>query len=155
MSIFKFMVLAAIAATAMAAPRYKRVGCYRDADMGGGERVIPSLEHTDARLNDNYRFRRAPINSCAQVAWDRKLPGFVLQASARAVAFLYPFPLTRRPFGQDGGWCGGSENMLTRYNMFGEAENMSPPYDCVNGRGGLWSNDVYIFTEREAEKEEI
>ncbi len=38
----------------------------RDADMGGGERVIATLEHSDGRLDGGYRGRADAVKKCAQ-----------------------------------------------------------------------------------------
>ena len=38
----------------------------RDADMGNGERVIATLEHSDERLDGGYRGRVDAIGKCAR-----------------------------------------------------------------------------------------
>mmetsp|Transcript_32656 Transcript_32656/g.76916 ORF Transcript_32656/g.76916 Transcript_32656/m.76916 type:complete len:147 (-) Transcript_32656:215-655(-) len=103
-------------------PLWRHIGCYRDADMGEGKRVIPPLEHMDEVLDGQYMGRKGAIKKCAIAAWNKGYPGFALQ---------------------DGGWCGGSENILDMYDIWGSAAKLQPPYNCKDGKGGMWSNDVY------------
>ena len=40
----------------------------RDADMGNGERVIATLEHSDERLDGSYKGRADAVGKCARGA---------------------------------------------------------------------------------------
>jgi len=106
---FIVILLPAIADTG-----YTHLGCWRDT----GNRAVPQLDGSDARLKGSYSRRADAINKCYQVAKERKLVLFAVQ---------------------DGGWCAGSSN-LNGYKKYGKATN------CKNGKGGGWANDVYRIT---------
>jgi len=41
------------------------------------------LEHSDERLNGNYKGRRNAVAACAAVAWNKGFPGFVIQVTIK------------------------------------------------------------------------
>ena len=56
------------------APLVRHLGCFRDADMGGGERVVRSIEHQTEHVQGMYKSRPAAVEACA--VWNaRTCPG--------------------------------------------------------------------------------
>ena len=47
---------------------------------------------------------------------------------------------------QDGGWCASSPTAHLTYNKYGTAVN------CVDGKGGMFANDVYIINGKISER---
>ncbi|XP_078572315.1 uncharacterized protein LOC144859496 [Branchiostoma floridae x Branchiostoma japonicum] len=92
------------------------LGCWKDT----GNRAIPTLEGSDARLDGSYTARANAIEKCYQVALSRGFPVFAVQ---------------------HGGWCAGSANALNTYRKYG------PSTTCAaDGEGGPWGNEVYMIT---------
>ena len=105
---------------------YESAGCFKD---DSSERAIESVDgkyHPDfpssSLLVNDYKTRTKAVQKCAVFA---KLQGY-------------------KTFGiQDGGMCVTSASAHKTYNKYGESR------DCKSdGKGGLWANQVYRFSER-------
>jgi len=116
--------------TVTSGPKYTHLGCFRDY----GSRLLTSLDSDSPNYNPNildgqYKQRVDAINKCYNAAKDKGMALFALQ---------------------DDGSCYGEFNLNT-YNLLGKPnENLNnanltsyPPSNCLNGRGGAWTNDVY------------
>ena len=91
---------------------YTHLGCWGDRV---NSRAVPKLDGSDSRLKDNYGQRKDAINKCFEVARERKMIIFAIQA---------------------GGWCAGDDN-LNGYKKYGSSTA------CKDGKGGPEANDVY------------
>ena len=96
---------------------YLAFGCWRDTPR----RAVPTLEGTDARLDDNYKTRTDAIQKCYEVAKERGYEWFAVQ---------------------HGGWCASSANAARRVRMYG------PSRACRNGKGGSWACNIYMIVKR-------
>merc|ERR1711962_381216 len=98
-----------------AAPKpYTHLGCWKDT----GNRAVPQIDGSDARIRGNYRARADAINKCYQVAREKHMVLFAVQHQ---------------------GWCAAAKNFLG-YKKYGKSNA------CKNGKGGPWANDVYRIT---------
>merc|ERR1711962_1840309 len=98
-----------------AAPKpYTHLGCWKDT----GNRAVPQIDGSDARIRGNYRARADAINKCFQVAREKHMVLFAVQHQ---------------------GWCAAAKNFLG-YKKYGKSNA------CKNGKGGPWANDVYRIT---------
>ncbi|XP_019614540.1 PREDICTED: uncharacterized protein LOC109462428 isoform X1 [Branchiostoma belcheri] len=96
-----------------ALPKIVSLGCWKDT----GNRAIPTIEGSDARLDGSYGARRDAINKCYQAAKSRGYTYFALQ---------------------NGGWCATSATAGKTYQKYG------PSTTCrTDGEGGPWGNQVY------------
>ena len=95
------------------------MGCYKD----GQDRSIPGLEGTDLVLDGDYINRQNAIVKCAVATRKKNFKMFALQ---------------------DGGWCASSAKAWDTYDKYGQS------LDCqVDGEGGSWANNVYVFQDEE------
>lgn len=76
------------------------------------------MEGTHELLKGSFLTRTDAVEKCAEVTRSRGWKVFAVQ---------------------DGGWCASSPNAQRTYNKYGTALN------CVNGKGGMLANDVYII----------
>ena len=98
---------------------YQHVGCYKDSKY----RAMRLLEGVDSTfLQGHYRTRgKESIRYCYLEAL---MKGFVM-------------------FGlQDGGQCWGGTFIDHKHSKYGLSK------DCHDGKGGIWSNDVYKINNR-------
>lgn len=94
---------------------YSSLGCFTDNDK---DRAVPTMEGTHELLKGSFLTRTDAVEKCAEVTRSRGWRVFAVQ---------------------DGGWCASSPNAQRTYNKYGTALN------CVNGKGGMLANDVYII----------
>ena len=94
---------------------YTHIGCYGDSIT---DKVLPNIEETHQLLTGNFLTRENAITKCAIVAKEKGYKVFGIQ---------------------DGGWCGASKYGHLNFNKYGKADN------CVNGKGGMLSFDVYAI----------
>ena len=57
------------------APLVRHLGCFRDADMGGGERVVRSIEHQTEHVQGMYKSRPAAVEASVAQQRPRDLLG--------------------------------------------------------------------------------
>ena len=69
-------------------------------------------------LRESFLTRKDAVEKCAEVTRSRGWKVFAVQ---------------------DGGWCASSPTAHMTYNKYGTAVN------CVDGKGGMFANDVYII----------
>ena len=93
---------------------YTHLGCWKDT----GNRAVPQMDGSDARIRGNYRARADAINKCYQVARERHMVIFAVQHQ---------------------GWCAAAKTFVG-YQKYGKSTA------CKNGKGGPWANDVYRIT---------
>ena len=93
---------------------YTHLGCWKDT----GNRAVPQMDGSDARIRGNYRARADAINKCYQVARERHMVIFAVQHQ---------------------GWCAAAKTFVG-YQKYGKSNA------CKNGKGGPWANDVYRIT---------
>ena len=94
---------------------YSSIGCYRDDDEN---RAVPTIEGTHSLLKGSFLIRKNAVEKCAEVTRSRGWKVFAVQG---------------------GGWCASSPTAHLTYNKYGAAIN------CVDGKGGMFANDVYII----------
>ncbi|XP_020609112.1 uncharacterized protein LOC110047687 [Orbicella faveolata] len=94
---------------------YTSLGCYSDNDQ---DRAVPTMEGTHQLLKESFLTRKDAVAKCAEVTRSRGWKVFAVQ---------------------DGGWCASSPTAHLTYNKYGTAVN------CVDGKGGMFANDVYII----------
>ena len=94
---------------------YTSLGCYSDNDQ---DRAVPTIEGTHQLLRESFFTRKDAVEKCAEVTRSRGWKVFAVQ---------------------DGGWCASSPTAHLTYNKYGTAVN------CVDGKGGMFANDVYII----------
>lgn len=94
---------------------YSSLGCFSDNDQ---DRAVPTMEGTHQLLKGSFLSRKDAVEKCAKVTRSRGWKVFAVQ---------------------DGGWCASSPTAHLTYNKYGTAVN------CVNGKGGMFANDVYII----------
>ena len=94
---------------------YSSLGCYRDDDEN---RAVPTIEGTHSLLKGSFLIRKNAVEKCAEVTRRRGWKVFAVQG---------------------GGWCASSPTAHLTYNKYGAAIN------CVDGKGGMFANDVYII----------
>ena len=109
------------------APLVRHLGCFRDADMGGGERVVRSIEHQTEHVQGMYKSRPAAVEACA--VWiARACPGSAQSGSnERQHRLMTPFTLQEAAYKlgfpgfaiQDGGSCHSDATIFQRYDMWG------------------------------------
>merc|ERR1711962_333561 len=93
---------------------YTHLGCWKDT----GNRAVPQIDGSNARIRGNCRARADAINKCFQVAREKHMVLFAVQHQ---------------------GWCAAAKNFLG-YKKYGKSNV------CKNGKGGPWANDVYRIT---------
>ena len=94
---------------------FSSLGCFRDDDEN---RAVPTIEGTHPLLKDSFLTRENAVEKCAEVTRSRGWNVFAVQ---------------------DGGWCASSPTAHLTYKKYGAAIN------CVDGKGGMFANDVYII----------
>lgn len=94
---------------------YSSLGCFSDNDQ---DRAVPTMEGTHQLLKGSFLTRKDAVEKCAEVTRSRGWKVFAVQ---------------------DGGWCASSPTAHLTYNKYGTAVN------CVDGKGGMFANDVYII----------
>lgn len=101
---------------------YSSLGCFRDDDQ---DRAVPTMEGTHQLLKESFLTRKDAVEKCAEVTRSRGWKVFAVQ---------------------DGGWCASSPTAHLTYNKYGTAIN------CVDGKGGMFANDVYIINGKNSVK---
>ena len=83
-----------------------------------GRRAIAPLEGRSRLLRGSYRRRRYAIQKCALAAKKRGFSTFAIQHQ---------------------GWCASTKYAYRTYGRYGRSNR------CRNGKGGPWTNDVYVL----------
>ena len=96
--------------------KYTHKGCWKDAGKDQ-ERTVPTIEGHDDSLVDDYKTRANPIEKCYLVAKKQGYSMFGVQHGGRCLA----------------------GNDQVNYREHGQS------YDCDQGEGGNWANDIYVI----------
>ena len=100
---------------------YMHIGCFKDE---WPPKIIPMIEgnqNVSHILTNHFKKRKDPVNKC--------------YLAAKHLGYKY--------FGvQDNGLCVTSEDAQSKYSKHGTGT------DCIEGKGGPMSNDIYMITSK-------